>query len=398
MAHRNPLTLVYQTLEFNQHSQAIARGIAAYVRHHADWHLRVTIESLARVIPALKAQGVDGAIVRPNSEADERRMAACGIPCILTRTSNPQKVLPYITANNRLLGQMAAQHFIDKGFTSFAYCAMISDRFWSQERLDGFTERVRKAGGIVHMYSRGSARSRAKALPATTSRLWSWMGEARQLYAWLRSLPKPIGIFAAEDGVGHDILEAAMEAGIKVPEEIAVLGTYNEVTRCLLSNPPLSSIAMDLEQTGYNAAALLHRIIMGKEKMRGQRLTHEPLYIVTRQSSDILAVNDSDLASALHFIRTNINRPIRVSDVVKQTALSRRGLEIRFRDHLRHSITDEIMRVRVDKVVNMLLESDMSMERIADCLAFCSPGHMTTVFKRFRGTTPNLFRREHRKT
>jgi LacI family transcriptional regulator len=179
---------------------------------------------------------------------------------------------------------------------------------------------------------------------------------------------------------------------------LAVLGNYNDLTRCLLSNPPLSSIALNLEQNGYNAAALLHKIILGKEKMRGQRLTNEPTHIVTRQSTDIVAVSDPDLAAALHFIRTNFNRPIKVADVVKQTSASRRLLEIKFRDHIRHSITDEIMRVKVDQITHMLLESDMSMERIAESLAFCSSGVMRKAFRRHKGMNPLVFRREHRKT
>ena len=133
--------------------------------------------------------------------------------------------------------------------------------------------------------------------------------------------------------------------------------------------------------------------------MKGQRLMNEPTHIITRQSTDILAVNDRDLADALHFIRLNCNRPIRVADVVKHTSLSRRGLEIKFKDNIKHSIADEIMRVKVDQVTSMLLESDMSMERIADCLAFfCSPGHMRKVFRDSKGTTPAAFRSKHRKT
>jgi LacI family transcriptional regulator len=203
---------------------------------------------------------------------------------------------------------------------------------------------------------------------------------------------------AADDIVAYDMIEVANDAGIKIPEEMAVLGAYDDQTRCSLAHPPLSSIVLDLEQNGYNAAALLHRIIMGKEKMEGQRLMNEPTHIVTRQSTDILAVDDQDLAAAIHFIRTNVNRPIRVADVVEQTASSRRGLEIKFRNYIKHSIAHEIMRAKVDQVANMLLESDVSMERITDCLAFCSPSHMRKVFRRIKGTNPLDFRREHRKT
>jgi LacI family transcriptional regulator len=377
------------------------RGVSSYMRLHADWHLRIANQSLDAVIPILKARGVDGAFVHPSCRAEEEMAADCGIPCILTCTTAPQKVLPYFTANNRLLGRMGAEHFIEKGFTNFAYYSLNNSVFWSEERLDGFRERVQKAGGTVHVFEPLATSKCVKSASGGAASQWppsSWMENTDHLHRWLSSLPKPTGVMVTDDAMGYDIIEAAEEAGIGVPEKLAVLGNYNDLTRCLLSNPPLSSIALDLEQNGYNAAVLLHKIIMGKEKMRGQRLTNEPTHIVTRQSTDILAVGDPDLATALHFIRTNFNRPIKVADVVKQTSTSRRSLEIKFRDHVRHSITDEIMRVKIDQVTHMLLESDMSIERITDCLAFCSSGVMRQAFRKAKGVNPLVFRREHRKT
>jgi len=375
------------------------RGVADYVRLHTDCHLRITNEGLDKVIPILRARGVDGALVYPVCRAEEEFVAACGIPCVLTHTTGPQTILPYFTANNRLLGEMAAEHFIQKGFTNFAYCSLHNHLFWSSERLDGFRERVEKIGSMVHVFRALAAGSRRKTARSRAASPWpssSWMENAEHLRDWMRSLPKPIGVMATDDGMGYDIIEASEEAGILVPEELAVLGTYNDMSRCLLANPPLSSIALNLEQTGYNAAALLHKIIIGEERMSGQRLVNEPTHIVTRQSTDVLAVEDHDLAAALHFIRTKFDRPIKVADVVNVTATSRRGLEIKFRKHIRHSITDEIMRVKIDQATRMLLESDMSMERIAECLAFCSSGTFRKAFQRTRGVNPLVFRREHR--
>jgi LacI family transcriptional regulator len=296
---------------------------------------------------------------------------------------------------------MGAEHFIEKGFTNFAFFSLSNHLFWSRERLDGFRERVEKAGRTVHVFEPLAASAYAKAATKGASLPWppsSWTDNAEHLHHWMRSLPKPIGVMATDDGMGYDIIEASEEAGIRVPEELAVLGTYNDLTLCLVSNPPLSSIAVDMEQNGYNAATLLHKIIMGEEKMKGQRLTNEPTHIITRQSTDILAVDDPDIAAALHFIRTNFNRPIRVADVVNQTSTSRRGLEIKFRDLIKHSITDEIMKVKIDQITRMLLESDMSMERIADTLAFGSAARMREAFKKVKGINPLVFRMEHRKT
>jgi LacI family transcriptional regulator len=386
----------------SQNAQAIMRGVAAYVRPHADWHLRIATESVDRVIMLMKARGIDGAFIHPGTDAELELVANCGIPCILTTTRAPQKVLPFFTANNRLMGRMGAEHFIEKGFTNFAFYSSLNHLFWSKERLEGFAERVSQAGGTAHVFGPPVAGTPAEnAKIAASVEHWaptSWMGNTEHLKRWLLSLPKPVGVLAADDIVAYDMIEVANDAGIKIPEEMAVLGTYDDQTRCSMSRPPLSSIVLDLEQNGYNAAALLHRIITGKEKMEGQRLVNEPTHIVTRQSTDILAVEDRDIADALHFIRMNVNRPIRVADVVKQTSTSRRGLEIKFRDHIKHSIADEITRVKVDSITDMLLESEMSMERIAECLAFCSSSYMRKVFMRIKGTNPLEFRKEHRKT
>lgn len=401
MARQKSITLAYQAPVLTQNSRAIIRGISNYVRLHADWHLRITNEGIEKILSVFNTTGVDGAFMAPQSLAEEQRIAAAGIPCILTHTSGPQKVLPYFTANNRLLGKMAAEHFIEKGFVNFAYYSLSNHLFWSQERLDGFSERVKETGREVFTFNPPTSNKYAKAALNGSPLPWppsSWTENSENLHHWLRSLPKPIGVMASDDGMGYDIIEASEEAGIRVPEELAVLGTYNDLTLCLVSNPPLSSIAVDMEQNGYNAAALLHRIITGEERMCGQRLCNEPTEIITRQSTDILAVDDADLAVALHFIRTNFNRPIRVADVVNQTSASRRSLEMKFRNHIRHSITDEIMRVKIDQITHMLIESDISIEKIADYLAFGSPARMREAFKRVRGANPLDFRMEHRKT
>lgn len=397
MVEKKPLTLVYQFPMLSQNAQAIMRGVGAYVRPHTDWHLRVVNERLDTVVPMLKDLHVDGIFASPETVAEQELVIKSGIPCILIRSARQQNVVPYLTANNRLLGRMAAEHFIEKGFTSFAYYTLNSARFWSIERLEGFAERVKQAGGTLSVFE-PPAGSRSDGVALSRWPLSTWTRNAGHLHEWLRSLPRPSGLFASEDGAGYDVIEAAREVGINVPEQLAVLSTYNDLTRCLLANPPLSSIALDLEQNGYNAAALLHRIILGEEKMAGQQLLNEPTHIVTRQSTDILAVNDPDLADALHFIRTNCNKPIRVADVVRQTATSRRGLELKFRNHIRHSIADEIVRVKIEQAAIMLLESDVSMERIADCLTFCSASHMRKLFMKFKGVSPYVFRKQHRKT
>jgi LacI family transcriptional regulator len=401
MKRDKPITLAYQATVLHVIDRTILQGVTKYVRLHSNLRLRITNQPVREVLPIFRDCGIDGAFIFTDTDADEQFVANSGIPCILSHAMTPQKVLPYFTANNHLLGRMAADHFIAKGFMNFAYFSMGHYFFWSLERLDGFRERIAEVGGTVSVFEPSANTERTTTARKGRKLSWppsSWTGSEQHLYHWIRSLSKPVGIMACDDGAGYDILEASKEAGVMVPEELAVLGAYNDTALCLAADPPLSSLALDLEQSGYNAAALLGAIILGEEGMRGQRVIHEPTHIVTRQSTDILAVNDPDIAAALHFISANLDRPIRVADVVNQTSASRRSLEMKFRDHIKHSISEEIVRVKVDAITHMLLESDMSMERIAERLAFGSAASMREVFARNKGISPLAFRMQHRKT
>jgi LacI family transcriptional regulator len=179
---------------------------------------------------------------------------------------------------------------------------------------------------------------------------------------------------------------------------MAVIGLYNDEAICSVANPTLSSIAVDLEQAGYNAAELLEELMSGRKKMEGQVIRVEPTHVVARQSTDTLAINDRDVAGALYYIRQHFNAPIQVGDVVEATGASRRSLEIRFREFLKRSIMEEIMRVRIEHICVMLIESEMSMERISETSAFESTSHMIQVFKQHKGMTPLAFRKLHRVT
>jgi LacI family transcriptional regulator len=168
---------------------------------------------------------------------------------------------------------------------------------------------------------------------------------------------------------------------------------YNDDTLCSAIKPPLSSVAVALWQAGYEAAELLNDIILGKKRMAGQPILARATHVVTRQSSDILAIDDRQIASALHYIRTHLDMPIRVVDVVQATSLSRRTLEKRFRDVLRRSMVDEIQRLRVEHIADLLLETDLSIDRITANTAFESTSHMIRTFKKHKGVPPLAFRK-----
>jgi LacI family transcriptional regulator len=200
---------------------------------------------------------------------------------------------------------------------------------------------------------------------------------------------------ACDDTIGYDLIEAAGESDIHIPEDIAIVGVFNDNVLCSAAKPPLSSVAINLELAGFQAAQLLNDIIIGKRKMAGQTVLAQATHVVTRQSSDIIAIDDTAVANAVNFIRKNFNSHIQVMDIVIAAACSRRSLETKFRTILGRSIMKEVMRMRIEHIAYLLLESDMSIDRIAATSTFDSVSHLIRTFKKYKGVPPSAFRKIH---
>jgi LacI family transcriptional regulator len=208
-------------------------------------------------------------------------------------------------------------------------------------------------------------------------------------------LQKPVGVMATNDVRGRQVAEACAIGGIHIPDEIAVVGGDDDHILSAFSNPPLSSVALNSERGGYQAAELLDGMMSGRVK--GQRLILvEPLWVVTRPSTNVVALEDRDVAMAAMYIRDHARTPIGVGHVVKHSSVSRRVLEIRFQKSLGRSIRAEIQRVRLNWVKQLLIETDLPIEKIADCAGFSSRSYLSEVFRRETGVTLAIFRREKR--
>lgn len=262
----------------------------------------------------------------------------------------------------------------------------LKNRPWSQERSESFAGRIRQAGLEPHILY-------------TNSRLGSWRSfeaEEPSLTEWLKALPKPVGLMAGNDVCGRYIIETCRIAGLQVPDEVAVIGVDNDELICDLTDPPMSSIALGTENAGYEAAALLDRLI-GGERMTGQNILVRATHIVTRPSTDILAVEDRVVAEAIRFIRQRAKKAIQVNDVVDYLAMSRRNLELRFHRVLGRSIYSEIKRVRTQQIIRMLCETDLSISEIALKLGHPSDKHIARYFKHQTGMSLKEYRKQFRK-
>jgi LacI family transcriptional regulator len=277
---------------------------------------------------------------------------------------------------------MASEHFIEKGFKNFAFCGF--DIFeWSNERKLFFTKYNNEAGFTTHLYD-----SSKKNISQ------DWEVEQRHVIEWLKSIPKPVALMACNDDRGQHILEVCKLIGLKVPDDVSVIGVDNDPMICEIGDPPLTSIALDVESAGFNSAKLLNDLISGT-KMNGQQIIVSPTHVVQRQSSDIFAVNDLEITKALKFIRENARSKIYVKDVVNSTCLSRRILEKRFRDILHRSIYDEIRRRRVDLITKFLIETDLPISEITSLFTFTDMEHISRYFKKEKGMGLREFRKLH---
>jgi len=277
---------------------------------------------------------------------------------------------------------MGAEHLLKKGFKNFAFCGF-DDTIWSKTRGEFFCRKIAERGFETAFYGR----------PITT--LQPYKGkEQTSLAKWLKKLPLPVGLMAANDHLGLQITKACQNSGLKIPEEVAVLGVSNHRLLCKLGYPPLSSIALSCEKAGYDSAVLMNKLMNG-EKMKGQKIIIQPMHVVTRQSSDITVTADKEIQNALNFINQNRGKLILAADVIKSTGLSRRQLERRFKKTVGRSILGEITRVRVEQMAIMLAETHLPVEKIARSLGYNDAAHLARYFRHEKGLSPLAYRKKY---
>jgi LacI family transcriptional regulator len=251
-------------------------------------------------------------------------------------------------------------------------------------RCDYFVQLVEAEGQTCAVFP-GASRGKRKP---------SWEQEQERLARWVTQLRKPVGIMASNDDRGHQVLDACRRAGMNVPHEVAVVGVDNDSNLCNLCTPPLSSIDTNASVVGYEAAALLMRLMRGDKPPKEPVLVGTPRGLVRRQSSDMLAIEDGELAKALQFIRDHACEGIQVSDVLAQTKHSPSTLERRVKAHFGRSLKTEITRVRLDSAKLLLQETNLKVSQIASRTGFNEAKYFCEVFRNVEGMTPTMFRKK----
>lgn len=368
------------------YGRELLQGINRYIAECGPWSVFLELRALDSRAPSwLKHWQGDGILSRTGSQATAEALKQTGLPVVELRATRLQHAFPFVGVDNQALGKLVADHLLERGFRHFGVFRIETEEYFA-ERCEKFVLSIHQAGYEVSLFSPTDDREQPR----------EWERQQQALACWLTGLPKPCGVLACTDQLGFWLLDACRRAGIAVPEEIAIVGVENEETLCSMSQPPLSSVQFNARKIGYEAAALLDRMMRG-ESPPSPVLLIEPLGIVTRQSSDVVALEDVELAAAVTYIRQHAREGLSVKQLLAAVPISRSSLERKMRRTLGRSPRAEILRVQLDHVQRLLVETDLSIAAIATAAGFPYPQHLASLFKRRFGRSPSTYREEIRK-
>jgi LacI family transcriptional regulator len=370
------------------YGRQLLKGIAAYARMHGSWTFFHQERALGDPIPPrLKNWKPDGIIARFVGAKLTRQICRMRVPAVDLYPEDKTEGIPGVASDPELLVRMAVDHFRERGFSNFAYCGFSNVPF-SDLRAACYVEHLAQRGlqGSVFSYP---AMRRATGLASIEAHAMQY---ADKLVDWLRGLPKPLALLACNDVRGQQVLSICGEAGIAVPDQVAVLGIDNDDVLCELCDPPLSSIDPNVEQIGYQGAALLDRMMQG-EIPSPARVLAPAMGVVVRCSTDVLAIENGDAAEAIRFVRQRACDGISIEEVMGRVSVSRSTLERWFDRYLGRSPTVEITRIQVQRVQELLRTTNLTLEEIAQATGFAHVESMQRIFKRMVGLTPGRYRK-----
>lgn len=368
---------------YRAYDRDLLKGISRYANEHGPWFFCHETEDVLNALLSVEKIRTAGVVVRA-SEGIKALIdqLPISLPCVVLGSGEGADGRINILNDSEQIGRTAADYLLTLGFSDFAFCGRTYDRE-SCQLADSFSRAIQEAGFDVISYF---CHDKVKT---------GFAREVAALTEWIASLPKPIGVLAVNDEWGLAVLEACKAAEAEVPEQVAVLGVDNDFAKCEIAMPPLSSIALNTVKAGFEAAKRMHRMIRQEAGCAYCEITIEPTRIMTRQSTNVLAVPDRVVAKALGFIRTHVNKQIQVNDVAESVSVSRRELERRFKRYLNYSIHQAIKLAKVQLIAKMLLETSYSISEIAFQLGFTDAAHIARYFRDVEGISPIEYRKKN---
>lgn len=370
-----------------EYAKLLLKGIVSYSEEQGAWSVCKmplsyrAVNGVEGVLEWALKWKADAIIAQFNPTDDVAVFARNGIIAIAQDYKERFKEIANITGNHVEAGKMGAAYFIERGFKNFAFYGY-KGFVWSEERFKGFRTELEKAGFRERIYEYQN-----------TELTELWFYDSEPLSAWLNALPKPIALMASDDNQAHHIIELCNQNGIQIPEDIAVLGVDNDETICALSMPPLSSINQAVEQGGYEAARMIDRLLHNPD-MKPYDVVVYPTHIITRDSTDIYATSHIYIQKVLKYIHQNVEDKLTVTDIVKLVPMSRRLLEIKFREITGKSIYAYILSLRIEKFAQQLVDTDRPILDIAMEQGLSDYKNISRQFKKMKEYTPLEYRKK----
>ena len=361
----------------DHYEHGIARGIVRFARGRPDWDL-YGYGWMFQAMGSLERWDGDGIIARIESARDADKLAERGIPVVDVAGAWPRPGFRQVSNDDRATGRLAGRHLKTLGRRTFAFCG-VARVGWSHQRRDAFRDMV--AVPRLSVFEQSLA-------------WWEKLHRSEAFDLWLTALPRPAALFACNDTVGLKAAAAARRLGLAVPGDLSILGVDNEDILCELSVPPLSSIALDLERIGWEAAEALASFMDGRPGSEAAAVP--PREVVERESTRTFATGDALVDRALGAIHAAAAGRLSVARLLLSVPCSRRTLEKRFRATLGRGIHEEIIRRRIDGARRLLRDTSFTIAAIAEETGFANAQRFYTAFRRLQGTTPGAYRRSYR--
>lgn len=365
------------------YGRGLVRGVTRYHRENRRWSVYFQPHGLDDPPPEwfTRWRG-DGVLARVGNRQMAEAVRAVGPPVVELRGVLTDIGYPFIGVDNLAVARLGLEHLLDRGFRHLAFCGLPrAVHPLMDDRCDYFKRLAAESGFTCNVFS------------ARGGQQGGWERQQENIARWIKSLPKPVGMMTCNDDIGMQVLDACRRAEVAVPDEVAVIGVDNDEYLCGLSIPPLTSIDVMPDRIGYEAAAMLDRMMEG-HSIPAEPILMAPRGIVVRQSTDVLATEDRDVARALAFIRAHACERIQVSDVLTHVGLSRSILEPRLKQVLARTIHQEIQRVRIERGKEFLGTTDLPIKQIAARCGFRCVQHFTQAFRQGAGQPPAAYRKQ----
>ena len=379
--------LIQSSLEYGR---GLLRGIGQYIAEHGPWAVYHRSGPLLDRLPAdFKAWRPDAILAQLESRTLVRQVQALKLPTVDLFALHPLPGIPRLAPDQQAVARLVADYFLERGYAHFAYCGF-RGVYYCELRCRHFCEYLAERGHQPAVYESPPSQ-RATGVFALEA---AGLLETTRLGRWIRQLPKPLALMAGSDVRAQQVLDACREQSIAVPDEVAVTGVSNDAVLCRLCDPQLTSVDLNTEEIGCQAAALVARMMRGRRGPE-QTILIPPRGMVTRQSTRALAVSDQDVVAAIQFIHEHCTEGVSVDAVAERVALSRSTLQRRFAAALGHTPQQQIDLERLQRVKQLLADTDLSLARIADRTGFPYPECLCRLFKRYAGQTPGAYRKLH---